>query len=161
MTEGELDERYHRIGGFVGFIRKPRLLQSGNIAEFFVGSDSPDADAVLALGASRYQDCEVYVTVHLVKDAVGTPQKKAGGPTASEAKPYGQHAAELYRMGFFNHPVVRAAAGCGGPPHDVAHAIAAVLGYDSMGMVPLRVLREWCERYGCVLALPASYRDCD
>lgn len=157
----DLDARYERIGGFVCYVRKPRLLMSGNVAEFFVDGKSPDADAVLALGASKYQDCECYVTVHLVKDANGASLAKAAPePAEDTGKPYGKAASELYRHGFFYAPEVKAAIGVEtyNDQRHTARALAAILGFESMGMVPPHVLRDWCELEGCAAALPPLYR---
>lgn len=78
------DARYVVIGGFEAYIRRPRPTVSGMIAQFFA-PNGQDADTVLALGMTRYQDCRVHVTIRLVQDADGR-DLAAPTPTAAALK---------------------------------------------------------------------------
>lgn len=56
---------------FRAFVRRPRLLQSGNMIQFFVEFDSPFHDAALVLAQRKFLDAEVGVKVYLLKHPDG------------------------------------------------------------------------------------------
>ena len=57
-----------QLGVFSGYIRRPIPNQSGMIAQIF-GENGDDADTILALSLSKYQDVQVYVNIYLIKDS--------------------------------------------------------------------------------------------
>lgn len=63
------------LGAFSGYVRRPIPNQSGMIAQIF-GENGDDADTILALSLSKFQDVEVLVNVYLVKDSVGRIMKE-------------------------------------------------------------------------------------
>lgn len=154
-------ECYEQVGALRAFVRKPRLLESGNVVQFFVPQDSPDADAALALGMGKYSDAEVLITVHLLKHPDGADARKP--PQAADEKPYARCAHRLYQRGFFNAAQVRTALD--GKPGDksnqstVASYLAEKLGYESMGCVPPAVLLEWATDNEVDWLLPAEYKE--
>ena len=160
MSDEFLDEHYERIGAIKGFVRKPRLLESGSVVQFFVPSDSEDVDAVLALALKKYQDAEVMVTVHLLKNQDGASMaKKDPGPT------YGEFARKVYRRGYFNSHRVRQAIrkscvgalvrfeGMPNDQHDWATIFAREHGQERFGEIPPAVFIDWIE--GCGLDVPS------
>lgn len=157
---------YPVIGGFRGMVRKPRLLQSGNVAEFFVGNDG-EADAVLALGMSKYQDAEVYVRVYLIKHPDGQEARLLRAPD-DEKKPHADLASMLYSRGFFKGLQIQAAIKGtkdapkpepGASQSQWGKALASELGYPSMGYVPPDSLLDWAEVRELAWLLPRAYRD--
>lgn len=63
-----------QMGAFSGYIRRPTPSPSGMTAQIF-GENGDDADTILALSLSKYQDAEVFVNIYLVKDSVGKIMK--------------------------------------------------------------------------------------
>lgn len=160
MDDAEL-ACYERIGSLRAYIRRPKLLLAGNVMEFFVPVDSPDSDLALMLGRSGYNDSQVCVTLHLIKDADGKDlrQKEKADP---DVKPYNDIAMLLYRKGYFNAPHVQRAIGepAGGVTGQSKWGIALArkLGFDSMGMVPPDVMFEWAEKHDIEDLLPDEYK---
>lgn len=64
-----------QLGVFSGYIRRPIPNQSGMIAQIF-GENGDDADTILALSLSKYQDVQVYVNIYLIKDSNGRIMKQ-------------------------------------------------------------------------------------
>lgn len=64
-----------QMGVFSGYIRRPIPNQNGMIAQIF-GENGDDADTILALSLSKYQDVQVFVNIHLVKDPNGRIMKQ-------------------------------------------------------------------------------------
>jgi len=87
------------IGGFQGYVRRPRPLQSGMVAQFFA-ENGGQADAVTAMSLSKHLDTSVLVVVRLIQDADGRDMAKR------KKGPHGQAAAYLWRSGFFRSPTV-------------------------------------------------------
>lgn len=160
MDDAEL-ACYEKIGTLRAYIRRPKLLLAGNVVEFFVPVDSPDSDLALMLGRSGYNDSQVCVTLHLIKDPDGKDlrQKKVAEP---EGKPHADIAMLLYRKGYFNAQHVQRAIGA--PAAGVTGqsawglALAKSLGFDSMGFVPPEVMYEWAEKHDIEDLLPAEYK---
>lgn len=67
-------ENSEQMGAFSGYIRRPTPASSGMTAQIF-GENGEDADTILALSLSKYQDIEVFVNIYLVKDSVGKVMK--------------------------------------------------------------------------------------
>lgn len=67
-------EGSEQMGAFSGYIRRPTPSSSGMTAQIF-GENGDDADTILALSLSKYQDAEVLVNIYLVKDALGRIMK--------------------------------------------------------------------------------------
>ncbi len=67
-------ETSEQMGAFSGYIRRPTPSASGMTAQIF-GENGDDADTILALSLSKYQDAEVFVNIYLVKDSVGKIMK--------------------------------------------------------------------------------------
>lgn len=68
-------ETEEQMGAFSGYIRRPTPSASGMTAQIF-GENGDDADTILALSLSKYQDAEVLVNIYLVKDSVGRIMKE-------------------------------------------------------------------------------------
>lgn len=66
-----------QLGVFTGYIRRPQPSLTGMLAQIF-GENGPDADTILALSLTKYQDIEVFVNIYLVKDANGKIMKENG-----------------------------------------------------------------------------------
>lgn len=66
-----------QLGAFTGYIRRPTPTNAGMTAQIF-GENGNDADTILALSLSKYQEAEVFVNVYLIKDAIGQIMKKDG-----------------------------------------------------------------------------------
>jgi len=64
-----------QMGAFSGYIRRPNPSTSGMTAQIF-GENGDDADTILALSLSKYQDAEVFVNIYLVKDSFGKIMKE-------------------------------------------------------------------------------------
>ena len=64
-----------QLGAFSGYVRRPEPNNSGMTAQIF-GENGDDADTILALSLSKYQDIEVFVTIHLIKDFNGQIMKE-------------------------------------------------------------------------------------
>lgn len=67
-------ETSEQMGAFSGYIRRPTPSSSGMTAQIF-GENGEDADTILALSLSKYQDAEVLVNIYLVKDSLGRIMK--------------------------------------------------------------------------------------
>jgi hypothetical protein len=66
-----------QLGSFTGYIRRPIPSNTGMTAQIF-GENGNDADTILALSLTKYQDAEVFVNIYLIKDAIGQIMKKDG-----------------------------------------------------------------------------------
>lgn len=64
-----------QLGVFSGYIRRPIPSQTGMIAQIF-GENGEDADTILALSLTKYQDTQVFVNVYLIKDPDGKIMKQ-------------------------------------------------------------------------------------
>lgn len=64
-----------QMGVFSGYIRRPKPTQTGMIALVF-GENGDDADTILALSLSKYQDIQVFVNIYLIKDPNGKIMKQ-------------------------------------------------------------------------------------
>ncbi len=71
-----LDKQDH-IGSFSGYIRRSQASMAGLVAQFF-GENGEDADTITALSLSKFQDAQVFITVYLIKDALGKIMKDNG-----------------------------------------------------------------------------------
>lgn len=168
--DDEILSNFEMIGRLKAFIRKPRLLESGNEIRFFVPGDSPYADLALMLGRNTLHDCEVMITLHVTKGKDGEDLSKKGTKKKTDGTPdklYAAAAHMLYNKGFFNAPQVRAEIkgtkdvpkpDAGAAQSPFAAALAQELGYDSMGHVPPAVLMEWAVERSVEWLLPEDYR---
>ena len=66
-----------QLGAFTGYIRRPTPTNAGMTAQIF-GENGNDADTILALSLSKYQNAEVFVNIYLIKVASGQIMKKDG-----------------------------------------------------------------------------------
>lgn len=64
-----------QMGAFSGYIRRPIPNASGMTAQIF-GENGDDADTILALSLSKYQDVQVFVNIYIIKDANGRIMKQ-------------------------------------------------------------------------------------
>lgn len=64
-----------QLGAFSGYIRRPTPNVSGMTAQIF-GENGEDADTILALSLTKYQDAQVFVNIYLVKDPNGQIMKQ-------------------------------------------------------------------------------------
>lgn len=151
---------YECLGSIKAYVRKPRLLESGNVIQFFVPAESPDSDLSLMLGRSNYSDCQVAVTLHLIQDSDGKDKRRRRG--TAPPKKYGAVAQMLYKHGFFNAPQVQTAIGTPdkGETGQSAWGVALAKqlgGDDGMGSVDPAVVLDWAERHGVDGILPKDY----
>lgn len=65
------------LGSFVGYLRRPKSLSAGLLAQFF-GENGTDADVITALHLTKFLDTHVKVTVWMMKDRYGKIMKKNG-----------------------------------------------------------------------------------
>jgi hypothetical protein len=158
VTDAEL-EQYEEIGSLTAEVRRPRLLASGNVLEFFVSADSPDCDLSLMLGHSKFHDATVHISVRLIKHPNGKDAKLPAVQGGSVTKPFASIARMLYQRGFFNAPQVRKAIGgqFGPSVNAWSEALAKQLGYVSMGCVPPDVLLDWASKNEIEFLLPHEY----
>lgn len=77
QSPDKLVDSDEQIGAFSGYIKRPQPNMAGMIAQFF-GENGIDADTITALSLTKYQDAQVYVSVRMIKDAVGNVMKKDG-----------------------------------------------------------------------------------
>jgi hypothetical protein len=73
----KLNNTDEQIGAFSGYIKRPQPNMAGMIAQFF-GENGEDADTISALSLTKFQDAQVYVSVRMIKDALGNVMKKDG-----------------------------------------------------------------------------------
>lgn len=66
-----------QLGAFTGYIRRPTPSNTGMTAQIF-GENGNDADTILALSLTKYQEAEVFVNIYLIKDSAGQIMKKDG-----------------------------------------------------------------------------------
>lgn len=66
-----------QLGAFTGYIRRPTPANTGMTAQIF-GENGEDADTILALSLTKYQEAEVFVNIYLIKDSSGQLMKKDG-----------------------------------------------------------------------------------
>lgn len=66
-----------QLGAFTGYIRRPTPANTGMTAQIF-GENGNDADTILALSLTKYQEAEVFVNIYLIKDSAGQIMKKDG-----------------------------------------------------------------------------------
>lgn len=64
-----------QLGAFSGYIRRPTPSTAGMVAQIF-GENGDDADTILALSLSKYQDAQVFVNMYLIKDSDGKIMKE-------------------------------------------------------------------------------------
>lgn len=162
MDDEEMLAQYERAGAFRAFVRAPKVTQAGNVAQFFVPRDSGDADSILALGMSKRLDTEVYVTVHVLKDANGADLRRPPVNGAEAKKPYAVLAQILYVHGFFNAQQVhqeiaqgRQIEGNGQSPW--SQELAKHLGYESLGYVPPEMFLDWADEHALTWLVPRDY----
>ena len=75
-----------QIGAFSGYNRRPLPDRNGMTAQIY-GENGDDADMISALSLTKFQDADVYVRIHLIKNAVGQIMKnETGFPLISEFK---------------------------------------------------------------------------
>ena len=94
----EMFEGGEPMDGFFGYVRRPKPLVSGMVAQFF-GENGEDADKITALGLSSFFDMKINFKVRYVKDPVGKDMKQDKGP-------HSEAAAILWRSNFFSTPNV-------------------------------------------------------
>lgn len=64
-----------QMGAFSGYVRRPVPSMNGMTAQIF-GENGDDADTILALSLTKFQDIEVFVNIYLIKDAYGKIMKE-------------------------------------------------------------------------------------
>lgn len=72
------DESADFIGAFNGYVRRPQPSAKGVIAQFY-GENGTDADTILSLSMTQFQNQHIRATVYWVKDAVGSLKKQPQG----------------------------------------------------------------------------------
>lgn len=72
------DETDDFIGAFNGYVRRPQPSAKGVIAQFY-GENGSDADTILSLSMTQFQNQHVRASVYWVKDAVGALKKQPKG----------------------------------------------------------------------------------
>ena len=68
-------ENSEQLGAFSGYVRRPIPSMNGMTAQIF-GENGDDADTILALSLTKYQDIEVFVNIYLIKDSFGKIMKE-------------------------------------------------------------------------------------
>lgn len=66
-----------KVGAFSGYIRRPKMHHTGITAQIF-GENGEDADIILALSLSHFQDSRVFINIYLIKNADGVSLKDNG-----------------------------------------------------------------------------------
>lgn len=66
------------LGAFNGYVRRPQPSAKGVLAQFY-GEDGADADTILSLSMTQFQNQHVRAAVYWVKDAVGAVKKQKQG----------------------------------------------------------------------------------
>jgi len=94
----EMFDGQETMDGFFGYIRRPKPLVSGMIAQFF-GENGDDSDKIAALSLSNFLDMRLTFCVRYIQDPAGKDMKKAKGP-------YSEAASLLWRSSFFATPDV-------------------------------------------------------
>lgn len=74
----EDDNSDNFIGSFNGYVRRPQPSSKGLQACFY-GENGDDADSMLALSITEFQNLHVIVSVYWVKDAIGLVKKEDAG----------------------------------------------------------------------------------
>lgn len=77
QSPDKLIDTDEQIGAFSGYIKRPQPNMAGMIAQFF-GENGVDADTISALSLTKFQDAQVYVSVRMIKDALGNVMKEGG-----------------------------------------------------------------------------------
>jgi hypothetical protein len=78
-VSGDLgDDSNDFIGGFNGYLRRSQPSAKGILAQFY-GEDGADADMLLSLSMTKFQNQHVRTSVYWVKDAVGSLKKQPAG----------------------------------------------------------------------------------
>lgn len=67
-----------QIGAFSGYNRRPLPDRTGMTAQIY-GENGDDADIISALSLTKFQEADVFVKIHLVKDAQGQIMKSQQG----------------------------------------------------------------------------------
>lgn len=106
-----------QLGVFSGYVRRPLPNANGMIAQIF-GENGEDADTIVALSLTKFQDAQVFVNIYLIKDANGQIMKqgdnypvissfigfvrrsspKKDGMTAQFFAPNGEHADSISNL---------------------------------------------------------------
>jgi len=81
------------MDGFFGYVRRPKPLVSGMVAQFF-GENGSESDRIAVLGLSNFLDMKLNFKVRYVKDPVGKDMKQEKGP-------HSEAATILWRSSFF------------------------------------------------------------
>lgn len=66
------------IGSFYGFLRRTKATKTGMLVQIF-GENGPDADAICALGLTKYQETPIKMTIWMVKDKDGRIMREPDG----------------------------------------------------------------------------------
>lgn len=78
-VSGDLgDDSTDFIGCFNGYLRRSQPSAKGILAQFY-GEDGADADMLLSLSMTKFQNQHVRTSVYWVKDAVGSLKKQSAG----------------------------------------------------------------------------------
>lgn len=77
-SQSELTNEDDFLGAFSGYLRRPMPSAKGVVAQFY-GEDGPDADLIVSLGVTKFQNQHIKTSVYWVKDAVGSLKKKPDG----------------------------------------------------------------------------------
>lgn len=77
QAEQENEGETLQIGAFSGYNRRPIPDRSGMTAQVY-GENGEDADMIASLSLTKYLDADIYVKIHLIKDAHGRIMKTGG-----------------------------------------------------------------------------------
>lgn len=66
-----------RLGAFAGYLRRPEPSLTGMVTQIF-GENGANADIILALSLSKFQDVEVFVNIYLLQHPNGASAKHMG-----------------------------------------------------------------------------------
>jgi hypothetical protein len=72
------EEQDDFLGAFNGYVRRPQPSAKGVLAQFY-GENGTDADTILTLSMTQFQNQHIRASVYWVKDAVGAVKKQKDG----------------------------------------------------------------------------------
>ena len=78
IKESDIDQSPDFMGSFNGYVRRPIPSAKGVVAQFY-GENGDDADTIVSLSITKFQNQHVRANVFWVKDAVGNLKKESSG----------------------------------------------------------------------------------
>jgi hypothetical protein len=131
-VSGEIgNESPDYLGSFNGYIRRPKPSAKGVIAQFY-GENGVDADTIVSLSMTQYQNAHIRAAVYWIKDSVGAVKKERGGyPLIANFESF------IRRSIPTSTGMVATLFAANGPHSDVAHQLGFTKYLDSFVHVQL------------------------